>query len=128
MAPLAPGEQKVWGSLDGRQLAVHPALLSVPRWFKDSDTGLPLLWSVPKQRWSQIVCGTCFPCAGWAQDLAWGRGRASKAEALTPPLIFSVDSLFESLPSRFLERKRLSMSDMPLRHPGQLPFLKHLLT
>ena len=128
MAPLAPGEQKVWAAWTGDSWLCTQLCSQSPRWFKDSDTGLPLLWSVPKQRWSQIVCGTRFPCAGWAQDLAWGRGRASKAEALTPPLIFSVDSLFESLPSRFLERKRLSMSDMPLRHPGQLPFLKHLLT
>lgn len=82
----------------------------------------------PSKGCLRLVCGTCFPCAGWAEDLAWGRGRASKAEALTPPLIFSVDSLFESLPSRFLEKKRLSISDVPLRHPGQLPFLKHLLT
>ena len=125
---LAPDRTESLGSLDG-EMVVLPALPSVPSWFGEqgcrSATPPGCVKAKGFSDW-----GTHFSCAGRAQDLARGRGRASKAEALNL-LIFSrwIPSL-KVTQVKVPGEKRFSIPNMgePLRHPGRPSFLKPLFT
>lgn len=114
IALLAPGGTKSLGSLD-REKPVLPALPLVPCCFREqwcrSDTPL----EVRKWSRSQTIGGTHFSHAGWAQSLAWRRGRAPKSDALT--FLFSLwMPLFERFSGTFPRERRT----FHLRH-GWLP-------
>lgn len=100
IALLAPGGTVSLDSLCSQLCPRSPAVSG------NGDAGLPHFCSVPKQRGSQIVCGTHFSHSGHIQSLAWGRGRVPEADALNLFAFSLWILLFERLSKKFPVEKR----------------------